>query len=485
VLFNSLHFGIFFVVVFAVTWALHRAVPARNAFLLAASYYFYGSWDWRFLSLILLTTTIDYWIGRALDVRSVDPANPPKRTPRRKLILVGSLVANLGILGFFKYFNFFVDSAKGLLRAAGVPFGLETLDIVLPVGVSFYTFQSLSYTIDLYRGRLPTERSFLNFALFVSFFPQLVAGPIERATHLLPQMRVPWRFTAWGIQTGFHLIGWGLLKKVVLADNIAKVTDAVFAAPNPSGLEVVLGVYAFAVQIYCDFSAYSDIARGTARCLGVDIMLNFNLPYFATNPSEFWKRWHISLSTWLRDYLYIPLGGNRHGPRRTYLNLALTMLLGGLWHGAAWTFVVWGAYHGVLLIGHRLLEPIVSRAGFWRRWLSEETRYWARMVFFFQLVCLSWLLFRADSMTQAWQMLHTVFTDFSFGLTEIDRHLLRTFAACWVVFWAVQILQWKKGDFEIVLRLPAPVRTLAYAAGILGFVWFGEYGGDAFIYFQF
>jgi len=250
-------------------------------------------------------------------------------------------------------------------------------------------------------------------------------------------------------------------------------------------LEVVLGVYAFAVQIYCDFSAYSDIARGTARCLGFDLMLNFNLPYFATNPSDFWRRWHISLSTWLRDYLYIPLGGNRYGSARTYANLALTMVLGGLWHGAAWTFVWWGIYHGALLIGHRLVEPLVSRAGLWRRWVSEEVRYWVRAAFFFQLVCVSWLLFRADSMHQAVGMLRSTFTSFRWDLTVVDRHLLLAFASCWAVFWFAQVLQWKRQDLEVVLRFPTPARAAVYAAGILAFVWFGEYGGNAFIYFQF
>jgi D-alanyl-lipoteichoic acid acyltransferase DltB (MBOAT superfamily) len=353
------------------------------------------------------------------------------------------------------------------------------------VGISFYTFQTLSYTFDLYRGKISTERNLLNFSLFVAFFPQLVAGPIERASHLLPQMRTASRFTWENLSSGFYLIASGLFKKVVIADNIGKVADAVFAVPNPTGLDVVIGVYAFAIQIYCDFSGYSDIARGTARCLGFDLMLNFNLPYFATNPSDFWQRWHISLSTWLRDYLYIPLGGNKKGPRRTYINLMFTMVLGGLWHGAAWTFVLWGVFHALLLILHRLMGTLLRRFTSFQSQVAQNIWLWLRIGIFFQLVCVSWLLFRAESMAQVWSFATIVLTAFTFNFDAINRDLMRIFLASSAVFWSIQLLQYLRGDLLAVLRLPMPVRTVTYAVGILSFLWFGEYGGHAFIYFQF
>jgi D-alanyl-lipoteichoic acid acyltransferase DltB (MBOAT superfamily) len=485
VYFNSLYFVGFFIGVLVLTWPLRKAVPKRNLLLLVASYYFYGCWDWRFLSLIVISTLVDYLVGLAFDVKRVDPNLRPARTRRHKLLLVASLVTNLGLLGFFKYFGFFVDSFQNLLSGLGIHMGITTLHIVLPVGISFYTFQTLSYTIDLYRGKITTERSLLNFALFVAFFPQLVAGPIERASRLLPQIRSITTFSWEKFSTGFYLIGWGLFKKVVIADNIGKVTDTVFASPNPTGIEVILGVYAFAVQIYCDFSGYSDIARGVARCLGFELMLNFNLPYFATNPSDFWRRWHISLSTWLRDYLYISLGGNRYGPIRTYANLITTMVLGGLWHGAAWTFVVWGIFHGALLCVHRAFSPLLEKyTTFRRRWVVT-TWFWLRVVIFFQLVCVSWLLFRADSLQQVVDMTRIVLTDWTLDNRVLSRAEVQVFVSCWVLFWGAQLLQWLTQDLKVVLRFPIPVRALVYAAGILAFIWFGEYGGEAFIYFQF
>jgi D-alanyl-lipoteichoic acid acyltransferase DltB (MBOAT superfamily) len=480
--FNSLHFGLFYVVVFGLVAALGPRTRTRNCVLLLASYYFYGCWDWRFLGLIFATTVVDYFVGLALNVRLVDPAHAPPKTGRRRAILMVSLGTQLGVLAFFKYFNFFADNLVVMLHGLGIPIAPRTLDVILPVGVSFYTFQSMSYTIEVFRGRLATERSFLKFATYVGFFPQLVAGPIERAAHLLPQMSMPTRITGPMIRAGLYLIAWGLFKKVVLADNVAQVADAVFPHDGATGLDVLFGVYAFALQIYCDFSAYSDIARGVARCMGFDLMLNFNLPYFATNPSDFWQRWHISLSTWLRDYLYIPLGGNRRGPGRTYVNLVTTMVLGGLWHGAAWTFVAWGIYHGSLLCLHRLLSPLLDRlrlerlGGVW---------FWVRVVFFFHLVCVSWLLFRADDFPQAWRMLGALFTNLDGGLHVVGRYHLQTLFACWIALYAVDLLSWFRKNELAVLYLPTVVRGAVYAALFLGFLWFGEYGGESFIYFQF
>ena len=326
------------VIAFLVLVGNHRA---RKLFLLVASYYFYAYWDWRFLSLIFASTLIDYCVGQCL-----------KRTTaqaRRKFLLLVSLVCNLGLLGFFKYFNFFVESMQAMLAPLGWHVG--SLNILLPVGISFYTFQSLSYTIDVYRGKIKCCDDFLDFALFVSFFPQLVAGPIVRASVFLKQLETPryltWRRTA----EGFRQFTIGLFKKAFIADRIAVFVDGVFGNAGVfDGPTTWLAVMCYAIQIYCDFSGYSDMAIGAARMLGYDIPVNFKYPYIARSVTDFWRRWHISLSTWLRDYLYIPLGGNRKGPRRTCINIMITMVLGGLWHGAAWTFVFWGAMHGVALV---------------------------------------------------------------------------------------------------------------------------------------
>ena len=490
--FNSFHFVVFFAIVLALCAMLARRVAARNVMLLAASYYFYGCWDWRFLGLIIASTGIDYVCGRLLD----DGADEPAPSPRRRMILIVSLLSNLGILGFFKYFDFFGARATEMLNNLGLEAHPATMGIILPVGISFYTFQTLSYTIDVYRGRLGAEKSLLNFAVFVAFFPQLVAGPIERAANFLPQVRQPSAVTWDRLSSGFYLIGWGLFKKVVLADNMAGVADEVFAAHDASAARVMLGVYAFAIQIYCDFSGYSDIARGAARCMGFDLMLNFNLPYFAVNPSDFWRRWHISLSSWLRDYLYIPLGGNRGGAASTYRNLMLTMILGGLWHGAAWTFIAWGALHGTLLCAHKALQPRLAQ---WFGWMDLSTGavaeptagqraidagwYWLRGIVFFHLVCIGWLLFRAESMTQAAGMLTALVTDFSLAGMGGQR-VMHVLLAGGVLL-AVQLVQLSRRDLNAVLRLPVPVRAAVYAGGMLAFMFFGEYGGHAFIYFQF
>ncbi len=317
-LFNSLTFALFFALVFALYVCLpHRA---RNVMLLLASYLFYGAWDWRFLALIWISTAVDYGVALRL-ASSEDP-----RTRRR--LVAFSLVTNLGILGFFKYAGFFAGSLTNLLRPLGIELPPFTLEVVLPVGISFYTFQTLSYTIDVYRRQLEPTRDVVAFALFVAFFPQLVAGPIERARRLLPQIRTPRSVTWEGIGAGSWLVLWGLFKKVVVADNLAVLVDAVYAPGSaPTGPEVALATFAFAFQIYCDFSGYTDIARDVARMLGFDLVRNFNLPYFASSPAEFWRRWHMSLSTWLRDYLFRSLSF-RHGRASTLRNLGITMLLG-------------------------------------------------------------------------------------------------------------------------------------------------------------
>lgn len=381
----------------SVVWLLYIALPRRpqNILLLAASYAFYSAWDWRFLSLILISTAIDFCVGRVL------AHSTQQRT--RRLALTVSVVANLGLLGFFKYFNFFVDSAAALLVSFGLEPHTPVLRVILPVGISFYTFQTLSYTIDVYRGKLSPTRDFFDFALFVAYFPQLVAGPIERATHLLPLIQSKRTVTKDQIARGLFLISLGLMKKLAIADGLAPSVNAVFnSTETPSGLEVALATYAFAFQILCDFSGYTDIARGTSKLFGIDLIINFNAPYFARSPSEFWKRWHISLSTWLRDYLYIPLGGNRGSRLQTYRNLMLTMTLGGLWHGAAWNFVIWGVYQGALLCGYRA-TGLEARASIERTAKPTIRALLGRIVvtfLFFQLVCYGWMLFRAVSFDQ-------------------------------------------------------------------------------------
>ena len=406
-LFNSFDFIWFFLAVYALYVILaHRA---QNALLLVASYAFYAAWDARFLSLIALSTVVDFFCGRKIGQSN------SQRT-RRRLVTVSATV-NLGLLGFFKYFNFFVDSAQAGLARLGYDVSPLHLDIVLPVGISFYTFQTMSYAIDVYRKKIEPARDFLDFAVYVAFFPQLVAGPIERAHRLLGQVTQPRDISKSHIQTGLWMIVYGYFKKVVLADNMAPLVAAAFDDPgSASPLTALTGVYAFALQIYGDFSGYSLIARGLAALMGFDLMQNFRMPYFATNPSDFWRRWHISLSTWLRDYLYIPLGGNRRGRGRTHVNLATTMLLGGLWHGAAWSFVAWGAFHGALLIGHRLLTPILARIQPTRSYAAAAWRA-VRMLGFFHLVCLGWVLFRIEDLGDVWTLVSRAVEGFSFAHT--------------------------------------------------------------------
>jgi alginate O-acetyltransferase complex protein AlgI len=347
-LFNSAEFAIFFII----TYGLYLVINHKwqNRMLLAASYIFYGSWDYRFLALMILSTLIGYQSALLIEKFKDNKL-------MRRLFLGLALSTDLSILLFFKYSNFFLENLSLMLHGLGFHTSLDTLNIILPVGISFYTFQSMSYVLDVYKKEIPAEKNLLDFALFISFFPQLVAGPIERAGHLLSQVKSKRQIISNHIYEGSYLIFWGLFQKIYVADNLGKIADVFFESSLPyEPLAVLTGVYAFAFQILCDFSGYSDMARGLAKLMGFELMINFNCPYFASNPREFWNRWHISLSRWFRDYVYIPLGGNKRGLGLTLRNLVITMLLAGLWHGARWTYIVWGLYHGFLLLTHRILE---------------------------------------------------------------------------------------------------------------------------------
>jgi len=470
-LFNSYTFWVFFVVVLAA----YRILPhrAQNRMLLLASYVFYGTWDWRFLSLIIFSTVVDYLAGQAM-------ASDRTTDRSRKRWLTASLGTNLGLLAVFKYLGFFIESAASLLTLMGFEPNLWSLRIILPVGISFYTFQTLSYTIDIYRRQLRPCDDFLDFALYVSFFPQLVAGPIERARQLLPQITEVRIVTARDFQLGLYCILLGLFKKVVVADNMALVVNHIFSQPpgSLSALDSLLGVYAFAFQIYGDFHGYSLIAQGTAFWLGIRLMDNFRHPYFAISPQDFWRRWHISLSTWLRDYLYIPLGGNRGGPVATYRNLLTTMFLGGLWHGAAWTFVIWGVIHGGWLAMHRFFSERQPTSG---------TPGWAgtglRMFVTFQIVCVTWLFFRAESVPQAFGFLASLFGSYEVSsVTMLGFGLLAFFALPMLLYEA-----WveRRGDLFAITTVHWTYRVVLYSVIAFLLLWFPAPVPSEFIYFQF
>jgi alginate O-acetyltransferase complex protein AlgI len=471
-LFNSYTFWLFYAVVAVLYFRLrHRG---QNVLLLAASCFFYGCWDWRFLGLLAVSTVVDYWVARWLD---------RLETPRsRKALLIVSITVNLGILAFFKYYGFFATELQSLLTAVHLPVLIPTLDVVLPVGISFYTFQTMSYTIDVYRRDLKACHNLLDFALYVSFFPQLVAGPIERATHLLPQMMNPRVHRRGDFAEGLYLVVTGLFTKVFVADTMATVANGVFATPASqlTGAEALLGVYAFSFQIYGDFSGYSSMARGVAKWLGFDLMENFRRPYFAQAPSEFWQRWHISLSQWLRDYLYIPLGGNRGGTLLTYRNLLLTMLLGGLWHGANWTFLAWGAYHGLLLCAFRLVATRRARDA---ADSSSGLMTFLRRVLMFHLVCFGWLLFRAETIGQVGELSALIAVDFTITpLAKTMFGMLLFYAGPLLVY---EFWQERQPRTLELLERHWLARACVYAYAMTLMIYFPPPVASEFIYFQF
>ena len=472
--FNSFAFFIFFIIILLFYLSLnHRK---QNALLLLGSYFFYAAWDVRFLGLLGLTTLIDYAVSRSMSATD--------QAIRRKILLATSLAANLGILCLFKYFNFFSQGFSDSLRFFGLSVSSFTLQIVLPIGISFYTFKSMSYSIDVYRRHIPACRNLMDYALYVSFFPQLLAGPIERATRLIPQITQE-RTIIWDtIQKGTYLVLWGLFLKVFIADNLALLVDPIFQQKQADGLTYLLAGYAFAFQIYGDFAGYSYISQGLARLLGFETMDNFRLPYFSASPQEFWHRWHISLSTWLRDYLYVPMGGNRRGEFRTQCNLMITMLLGGLWHGANWTYVIWGAYHGLLLMAHRLMTQLGRKKIVGLMQKQGRLIQLMKIILCFHAIVLGWMIFRAGSLSQAVTILRSFFVDFNpDGIFHRDLVLKLVFYVTPLCF--IQVLQLWKDDLLAVLRFSIPVRTIIYVIMFYLIVIFGVYGTQNFIYFQF
>jgi alginate O-acetyltransferase complex protein AlgI len=456
--FHTWPFLVFFVIVYLGYLAL-RPTRFWIHWLLVASYVFYGWWNPLYLLLIAYSTALDYYCVRLM-----------QRSSRRGVWLAVSLVNNLALLGFFKYAGWVTDNLNALLAGLGSSYALQAPDVLLPVGISFFTFQSMSYTIDYYRGNLEPERNFVRFAAFVSFFPQLVAGPIERASSLLPQMRTPPPITRVHFADGLSLFLAGLMKKVALADYLAGYADPIFANPaGQSASSLACATVAFAWQIYFDFSGYTDMARGVARVMGFDLMLNFNHPYLATGMRDFWSRWHMSLSTWFRDYVYIPLGGNRLGRWSTYRNLFLTMVISGLWHGAAWTYVVWGVLHGAAYV---LLRPLEDSA-----WYRQRVPVWVKRIFMFCFVCLTWIFFRAASLSDALLIVQRIVTG---AWTDP--------ALPWLAVGLVATVfayQWIVSTARRETALAPPLRVACYVAVILYLSFAPGHIDQPFIYFQF
>lgn len=484
-LFNSLEFAIFFpVVAILYFWLPHRM---RTMHLLVASCVFYMAFIPIYILILTVTIVIDYAAG-ILIARSAGPA--------RKRYLVVSIVATCLVLAIFKYFYFFTENMIGLAGVFGWQITGPTIDIILPIGLSFHTFQSLSYVVEVYRGRQKAETSFITYATYVMFFPQLVAGPIERPQNLLHQFHREHKFEYERVVSGLKRMAWGFFKKLVIADRLAIYVNDVYAAPSEhTGLQLTIATVFFAYQIYCDFSGYSDIAIGSARVLGFRLMENFNRPYASTSVSEFWTRWHISLSSWFRDYVYIPLGGNRVSKPRHYFNLLVTFSLSGLWHGANWTYVVWGALNGIYLILGQAKGSVLKRVRAWRdgmpsygRSLIVALSHATAVLTTFSLICIGWIFFRATSLADAWYILTHLTTNWDFGRIGTEQFLLRQMPvaiASIIVLEVAQYVHSRRSLADIAARLAMPVRWATYCGLVLGVVMLGVYRKTQFIYFQF
>lgn len=474
-LFNSIDFAIFLPLVFISFWFLFRRnLRSQNLLLLAASYLFYGWWDWRFLSLIAISSVVDYFIGIHLF--------ESREKRRRKLLLFMSLAVNLGFLGFFKYFNFFMDGFSDLSTMLGLQVNTRSLNVILPVGISFYTFQTLSYSIDIYRKQMEPTRDLIAFLAFVSFFPQLVAGPIERAKNLLPQFHSLREFNLKAARNGLQQILWGLFKKIVIADTCARQVDSIFANyADLDGSVLLLGAIFFAFQIYGDFSGYSDIAIGTAKLFGFDLMRNFAFPYFSRDIGEFWRRWHISLSTWFRDYLYIPLGGSYGSKARRIGNILITFTVSGFWHGANWTFIFWGFLNGLYYIPLMLRNKQKEN----KREIVEgkffpSLRDGFNIALTFLATIVAWVFFRAESLTHAFGYLMGMFSPTLFKFPSVGRSVIPIVVLFVIVEWFNRRKQHVLED----LRIPQFIRWPVYYTLTIMILYFWQ-GEQSFIYFQF
>ncbi|MCC7303287.1 MAG: MBOAT family protein [Bacteroidia bacterium] len=476
-IFNSIDFAWFLPLAFLVYRLIpDKSIRNRNLWILCVSLFFYGWWDWRFVSLLLLSIMVDFRMAQLI----------ADRPAQSKVFLWTSVILNLGILVFFKYSNFFITSFSQSFSFLGIPFECSSLNIVLPVGVSFYTFQTLGYVLDVYRGKIAPSRDVLSFGAFVSFFPQLVAGPIERAAHLLPQFQKEHDFNKVEAHHALRQMLWGFFKKLVIADNCAMLADSAFNDPGASSMQLLLGAMFFSFQIYGDFSGYSDIALGTARLFGFRLMRNFDNPYFSRDVAEFWRRWHISLSTWFRDQVYIPLGGSKNGKWGTVRNVLLVFIISGFWHGANWTFIFWGLLHALfflplLMLGKNRLHTDIPARGRTLPGLREGSR----MLFTFFLVTLAWIFFRAESLTGAFSYLSGIFSlSGSFTEAFTGKSLL---ALGWIL--VMMVVEWTGREEEYAIAAMARWKSTALRFGcyylfLLVLVWFGG-KAQTFIYFQF
>lgn len=486
-LFNSIEFLIYLPIVFLLYWfVFNRKIKLQNLFIVIVSYLFYGWWDWRFLVLIAFTSFCSWLSGIAIDKIREDNNSVSEDTSfvqkRCKWITGINIFLNLAILGFFKYFNFFVDNFVEVFSLLGITLHKTTLQIILPVGISFYTFQALSYTIDVYRRRLKPTKDIVAFFAFVSFFPQLVAGPIERATNLLVQFYKPRFFTYENAVNGMRQILWGFFKKMVIADNCALVVNDIFSNyTNYSGSTLVLGAVLFAFQIYGDFSGYSDIAIGTAKLFGITLKQNFNYPYFSRNIIDFWRRWHISLNTWFVDYVYIPLGGSREGEYKHIRNILVIFLLSGLWHGANWTFVTWGIYHGLLFIPLLLMDKNKLPD-------SNMIRSVISMLITFGFVTLGWIIFRAETLSMAFNYIADIFSDSLLKIPKVSGANNVTAMLSLVFIILLLVVEWinREKPFGLDIRnIQSSFVRYSIYAGILFSIYFFGADSSNFIYFQF
>jgi D-alanyl-lipoteichoic acid acyltransferase DltB (MBOAT superfamily) len=490
VLFPTIDFGIFFIIVFFVSWSLRGHHTLYKCFLILASYFFYGFWDWHFTFLLFGYSVANYFFALFIDrvntaYRLKNPAwenGKLKKAPLAVVIFVFAMVCNLGVLAFFKYFYFLTTNFNNIFIFLGIPLRIPMINIILPIGISFFTFQAMSYTIDVFKGAYRANKSFIDVLLFKAFFPQLVAGPIVRAGEFLPQLKSAPVFENIEVGRAIALIGFGLFKKVFIANYLGTMfVDPVFENPlGFGGAELLFGVYAYAVQIFCDFSAYSEIAIGTALLLGYRFPDNFNNPYRAVSIQDFWRRWHISLSSWLRDYLYISLGGNRKGKAATYRNLIITMLLGGLWHGAAWNFIIWGGLHGGGLAVERFISERRKKENG-----EKKKRFIFKIlgvIFTFHFVCLGWIFFRSPNLSMAIQYLAGIFSPTD-GFKQLTPFLLSLIVLGLLIHFIPR--SWGEKMQRLIERLPVPAMVAGFGAFLLVLSAVSPAGVAPFIYFQF